>query len=65
MIFAPGNFKNDPEGYLGNQAGHWAIGIVATMAAFPLFGLLAFIVVGVFYGVVWEGIVQRWALPMD
>ncbi len=64
-MFAPGNFRNDPEGHLGNQAGHFAIGLALTTVLYPLWGIPAALVVGVLYGLVWEGLVQRWVLPVD
>ena len=65
MTFAPGNFRGDPEGYLANQAGHWAIGLALTMVLFPWWGIPAAVVVGLLYGFIWEGLVQRWVLPVD
>ena len=64
-MFAPGNFRNDPEGHLANQAGHMAIGLALTTVLYPLWGVPAAIVVGVLYGLLWEGLVQRWVLPID
>ena len=65
MIFTPGNFRNDPEGYLGNQAGHAMIGIALSVILWPLWGIPAAIVVGVSYGLLWEGLVQGFVLPVD
>lgn len=65
MIFAPGNFKGDPEGYLGNQAGHFAIGLALSTVLFPWWGIPAAVVVGVLYLLVWEGLVQGFVLPVD
>lgn len=65
MIFAPGNFKNDPEGHVANQAGHFALGLSLSFLLFPLWGIPAAIVVGLLYGFVWEGLVQKWVLPVD
>ena len=42
MMFAPGNFRRDPEGYLGNQAGHFAIGL-ALSTVLAILSYLAFI----------------------
>lgn len=65
MIFAPGNFKGDPEGYLGNQAGHFVIGLALSVILWPMWGIPAAIVVGVSYGLLWEGLVQGFVLPVD
>jgi hypothetical protein len=65
-MFAPGSFRNDPEGYLGNQAGHFAqVGIGLTTVLYPLWGVPSAIVVGVLYFFIWEGLVQKWVLPVD
>lgn len=65
MIFAPGNFRGDPEGHLANQAGHFAIGLALSTVLFPLWGIPAAIIVGICYAFLWEGLVQRWVLPID
>ena len=64
-MFAPGNFRRDPEGYLGNQAGHFAIGLALSTVLFPFWGIPSAIVVGVLYGLLWEGLVQGFVLPVD
>jgi hypothetical protein len=64
-MFAPGNFRNDPEGYIGNQAGHMAIGLALTTVLYPMWGIPAAIVVGLLYGLLWEGLMQKWVLPID
>lgn len=64
-MFAPGNFRNDPEGYLGNQAGHFAIGLALSTVLYPWWGIPAAIVVGVLYALIWEGLVQGFVLPVD
>lgn len=64
-MFEPGNFKGDPEGYLGNQAGHFAIGLGLSTLLWPHWGIPSAIIVGVMYGLIWEGLLQRWALPID
>jgi hypothetical protein len=65
MILSPGSFRNDPYGHVTNQAGHFAIGLGLTTLLFPLWGIPAALVVGLLYGLLWEGLVQRWVLPVD
>jgi hypothetical protein len=64
-MFSPGNFRNDPEGYLGNQAGHFAIGLALSAVLFPWWGIPAAIIVGLCYLLIWEGLVQGFVLPVD
>lgn len=60
---APGNFRNEPEGYLGNQAGYAMIGLALSTVLFPWTGIPSAIVVGVCYMLIWEGLVQGFVLP--
>lgn len=64
-MFSPGNFRNDPEGYLGNQAGHFVIGLYLATLLAPMWGALAVLVVGMGYLTLWEGLRQRFVLPVD
>lgn len=64
-ITTPSAFPGDPEGYLGNQCAHFAIGLALTVLLLPAWGTPSALIVGVLYGIVWEGLVQRWVLPWD
>ena len=64
-MFAPGNFRNDAEGHLANQAGHFAIGLALSTVLFPWWGMPSALIVGLLYAFIWEGLVQRWVLPID
>lgn len=65
MIFAPGNYRSDPYGHVTNQAGHFAIGLALSTVLYPLWGIPSAILVGALYFLLWEGLVQRWVLPID
>ena len=65
MTFAPGNFKGDPEGHLTNQWGHFWIGYAGAAILAPHWGYPAAVIVALIYGFAWEGLVQRWVLPVD
>ena len=65
MLFAPGNFRNDPEGHLANQSGHFAIGLVCAAVLSLPWGYPAALIVTLAYGLLWEGLVQRYVLPWD
>jgi len=65
MIFTPGNFRGNPEGHLGNQAGHFCIGLFLAALLAPMWGYPAAVIVALGYGFLWEGLVQRWVLPVD
>ena len=64
-MFAPGSFRNDPYGHVTNQAGHFTIGLALSTLLFPLWGVPSALVVGAIYGLLWEGLVQSWVLPID
>ncbi len=64
-MFAPGNFRGDPEGHLANQAGHMVIGLVLAAILASLWGYPAALIVALGYGLLWEGLVQRYVLPWD
>ena len=64
-MFAPGNFKGDPYGHATNQAGHMAIGLVLAAVLAPIWGYPAALIVALGYGLLWEGLVQRYVLPWD
>ena len=61
----PSNFRGDPYGHATNQAGHFAIGLALATLLFPLWGAPSALIVGACYGLLWEGLVQRWVLPLD
>ena len=64
-MFTPGNYRNDPEGHLGNQSGHFAIGLCLAAPLAPFWGYPAALIVALGYGLLWEGLVQRYVLPWD
>lgn len=64
-MLSPDNFRNDPYGHVTNQAGHAMIGLALSAVLFPWWGIPAAIIVGVLYLLIWEGLVQRWVLPVD
>ncbi len=64
-MFDPSSFRGDPYGHITNQSAHFAIGLALTTVLYPMWGIPAALVVGVLYGLVWEGLVQRWVLPVD
>lgn len=65
MLFAPGNFRGDPEGHLANQWSHFWIGYAGASILAPHWGYPAAVIVALAYGFIWEGLVQKWVLPMD
>jgi len=65
LTFAPGNFRGDIEGHLTNQWGHFWIGYAGASILAPMWGYPAAVLVALGYGLLWEGLVQRWVLPVD
>ena len=65
LTLAPGNFQGDPYGHATNQAGHFCIGLFLAALLAPMWGYPAAVIVALGYGLIWEGLVQRWALPVD
>ena len=76
MTFQPNDFPNDPYGAVTSQAGHAAIigmplcaGVLWVWLAISGMGGLAFVaapvVVALGYGLLWEGVVQRFTMPGD
>jgi hypothetical protein len=61
----PGNFKGDAYGHATNQAGHFCIGLVLAAILAPLWGYPGALIVALGYGLLWEGLVQRYVLPWD
>ena len=64
-MFTPGNFRGDPYGHVCNQAAHFCIGLVLAAVLAPLWGYPAALIVALGYGLMWEGLVQRYVLPWD
>lgn len=64
-MLPPSSFPRDPEGYLGNQAGHFLIGFWLAYALLPLWGYPTPLIVGLGYWLVWELGVQRGRLWRD
>lgn len=61
----PSSYRKDPYGYATNQAGHFAIGLALSTVLFPWWGVAAAVIVGLCYGLIWEGLVQGFVLPVD
>ena len=64
-MFTPGNFPRNPYGHATNQAGHMAIGLCLAAPLAPFWGYPAALIVAMGYGLLWEGLVQRYVLPWD
>lgn len=64
-MLAPSSFPRSPYAHVTNQAGHFCIGLTLATLLFPWWGIPAAIVVGLAYGLIWEGLVQQWVLPWD
>lgn len=67
LEFAPSGFRRDPYGYLTNQAGHaYLVGAPLALALSLWVGALAApAIAAAAYGIVWEGLIQRFRLWRD
>ena len=64
-MFTPGNFPRNPYGHATNQSAHFCIGLCLAAILAPFWGYPAALIVAMGYGLLWEGLVQRYVLPWD